>query len=92
MGCDHHRIGFLYDFDDTKAVTFQGLKDHIKRLKEVEVYFKETSGYERKFCAYTMQDYLDQRKSTNLIRFKFCPFCGEKIDWAMMRKEANEDG
>lgn len=28
------------------------------------------------------------RKSTNLTRFDFCPYCGKKIDW----KEIRENG
>lgn len=30
---------------------------------------------------YTMKDYIDRRKSTNITRFNYCPFCGEKINW-----------
>lgn len=30
---------------------------------------------------YTIKDYTDRRKSTNITRFEYCPFCGEKINW-----------
>ena len=36
---------------------------------------------------YTMKQYLDGRYSTNLSKFKYCPWCGEKIDWNKIRKE-----
>ena len=37
-----------------------------------------------------LKDYADGRKSTNLRRFKFCPECGEKIDWKAIRKGEND--
>lgn len=35
---------------------------------------------------FTLAQYLDKRYSTNLTRFNFDPFTGEKIDWAEIRK------
>lgn len=45
------------------------------------------------FCwkEYTLQDYADKRKSTNLIRFDFCPYCGRKIDWKKIKNEEVEE-
>lgn len=44
------------------------------------ITFKELNElYEQTVC--TRQDYYDRRKSTNLLRFNFCPICGEKIIW-----------
>lgn len=40
---------------------------------------------------YTMKQYLDGRYSTNLSKFKYCPWCGEKIDWGKIRKEILEE-
>ena len=34
---------------------------------------------------YTMKDYADKRKSTNITRFEYCPHCGEKIDWKKIK-------
>lgn len=34
---------------------------------------------------YTMSDYCDRRKSTDLTRFNYCPMCGKKIDWKAMK-------
>lgn len=35
---------------------------------------------------YTMFDYTDTTKKTNLIRFNYCPVCGKKIDWEELNK------
>lgn len=35
---------------------------------------------------YTMFDYTDTAKKTNLIRFNYCPMCGKKIDWEELNK------
>ncbi len=40
---------------------------------------------------YTLKDYADRRKSTNLRRFEFCPICGKKIDWKKIKKEKEDE-
>lgn len=37
------------------------------------------------------KQYTDFRFSTNLERFKYCPECGEKIDWKKIRIEIEEE-
>ena len=34
---------------------------------------------------YTMKDYADKRKSTNITNFDYCPFCGESINWKQIK-------
>lgn len=48
----------------------------IKTLKQVQPH-----------TIYTLKQYLDGRTSTNLQRFIYCPWCGEKIDWKRLRNE-----
>ena len=36
------------------------------------------------------KQYTDFRYSTNLERFKYCPECGEKIDWKKVMVEIEE--
>ena len=36
---------------------------------------------------WSLADYFDRRKSTNLTRFDYCPFCGKKIDWRWLKRE-----
>lgn len=40
---------------------------------------------------FTPKQYTDFRCSTNLERFKYCPECGEKIDWKKVRIEIEEE-
>lgn len=40
---------------------------------------------EKRSC-YSMKEYTDWRYSTNLTRFVYCPFCGEKIIWKDIKK------
>lgn len=64
-------IALYCTYDDYEFVTIEDLERHIARQDTV----------------YTMADYLDRRKSTNIVRFNFDPFTGKKIDWAKLRKK-----
>ena len=85
-------IGIINDYDNTSMVTLDGLKNHIKdRLElkqafERDVLFKD---YHRGIKGWTLADYCDRRKSTNLTRFNYCPLCGKKIDWKAIKGGAN---
>lgn len=70
--CDHH-IGLWYEFGMAYRVTLEQLKE----------YEKEGSDY----GDWTMEDYLDKDKETNLNRFDYCPKCGEKIEWDKMKED-----
>lgn len=35
---------------------------------------------------YNMADYTDWRRSTNITRFRYDPFTGEKVEWGRLRK------
>ena len=39
-----------------------------------------------KICVYTAKQYCDFRYSTNLQRFRYDPFTGEKIDWKKVKE------
>ena len=69
-------IGMYFEYDDTQLVTV----DELKALAE-----------ETLFCCYSFKDYCDKRKSTNLTRFEFCPYCGKKIDWKKIKNEEVEE-
>lgn len=43
--------------------------------------FSELLQHEKQNPFYTIKDYCNVSKPTNLYRFNFCPKCGEKIDW-----------
>lgn len=72
-----HIIGEWLEYEDTRIVTLEELKDAI------DDYNKYRWSHEKK-C--TLQDYANKRENTNFTRFEFCPMCGEKIDWKKIRE------
>jgi hypothetical protein len=67
---DHEcTIGIWYDYDYSRLVTFEKLKECNKAF----------------YCVYSMEQQLDWRFNTNLTRFVYCPYCGKKIDWEGMK-------
>lgn len=82
-------IGLLRLSSDSQTVSVSELKEHIaersrqnRQLRDLGVmshwlYYKE----------WTLRDYADWQKQTNLTRFNYCPECGQKIDWGAIRKE-----
>ena len=77
-----HIIGIVYDYEDTKLVTLKGLKEHIK-------YEQLCCKHGYRSSYYTLSQYCDKRYTTDMTRFEFCPFCGEKIDWSKIKRSDN---
>ena len=75
--CDHI-IGFIHDYDNSDIVTLDDLKQHVADAKY---------RYDHFFCNkyFTLSDYTDKRVSTDMTRFNYCPMCGEKIDWKLLK-------
>ena len=83
-------IGLLHHYEGDELVTLESLEDHIADnimhnvlvrsdpiLKDAkELYCKEWS----------IKDYADFRKHTDLTRFRFCPDCGKAIDWKKIKE------
>ena len=80
-------IGWLEEIDHSEWVTIEDLMRHIKNQKEYVEYCKNKYGEDKKF--YSLADYCDKRKSTNLTRFNYCPLCSKKIDWKAIKGGAN---
>ena len=81
-------IGILNDYDNTQMITADGLKQHIKEQEELQKAFaKDTmwKGFDLGIKVWTLADYCDRRKNTDLTRFKHCPECGKKIDWKALK-------
>ena len=76
-------IGLIHDYDDTRIVTLEELKEHIQWEKESRSPYFNWKTHE-------LSDYCDKRKNTDLTRFEFCPMCGKKIDWKAIKKEGAE--
>lgn len=77
-----HIVGMIHDYENTCLVTLKELKQHIE--------------HEKKCCEkgvwssyYKLSQYCDKRCNTDMTRFEFCPFCGEKIDWAKIKRSDN---
>ena len=87
MNTEHECIiGLLYQTDYVDLCTLSILENHIKERKEINrVAKKYMPEYVRP--EWTIYDYADRRKSTNLTHFTFCPMCGKKINWQEIRKK-----
>lgn len=71
-------IGIIWDYDNSRMVTFEELKERIEYLTEFRRPYPN-------WRTYQLSDYCDWRKNTDLTRFKFCPYCGKKIDWKALK-------
>ena len=83
-------IGLLhYNYDGYELVTLDGLKKRIafnRYYNEVLVPIYASNRENLKTKVWQLSDYGDFRKSTNLTRFKHCPYCGNAIDWKEIRR------
>lgn len=78
-------IGVLYNYEDTDIVTASELKLHIERQERLCDVYRNVGLSKPK--VWSLRDYADRRKITDLKRFSYCPECGKKIDWGAIRKE-----
>lgn len=79
MSCDHC-IGLLYNYDEAYLTTLPELKEHIKAFEETNRLYAFIPCFDGR-RVYTLKEYADFRRSTGLTRFRYCPYCGEKINW-----------
>ena len=89
-------VGLLHkDYFHSELTTLDELKEHIednKRLNEYKSEFYSLYNKKPRFNnVYTLKDYADKRKSTNLTRFEFCPYCGKRINWKKIKNEEMEE-
>lgn len=83
-------IGLVYKMDDSDLVTLDGLKNHIEDNWDFNK-FAVANGSPLRHKVYTIPDYADGRKATNMRRFAYCPDCGRKIDWKQIRRADDAD-
>ena len=87
MNCKCY-IGIINDYDNTRMTTLDGLKIHIKESLALKQAFETDPlyfGYNHGIKGWTLADYCDKRKNTDLTRFEYCPMCGIKIDWKAIK-------
>ena len=77
-------IGEINDWENTRLVNVASLVEQIKENLKHERFRVEICRCEPR-QVYTLKQYGDRRYKTNLIRFDYCPMCGEKIDWVAIR-------
>ena len=84
-------IGLLHHFDYSELVTLDELKDHIEDNKEFNKTLNDDpllrDCKELRAKIWTIKQYADKRKNTDLTRFDYCPTCGQLIDWKKIREE-----
>ena len=84
-------IGVLSHTDYTKLCTVTDLKNHIaeniefNNMLDDDPIFRECKRLRRK--VWTLKEYADGRRHTDLHRFNYCPECGKRIDWAALKGE-----
>lgn len=72
-------IGLICKTDYSELVTIDELKQHIKENEEFNEYAIKNGLSDIVNKVYSLEDYAS-RRNTNLMKFKFCPFCGKKIE------------
>ena len=77
-------IGILHITDDHEMATVQDVKEHIEDGNRFNEY-AENMGIPIMRAVWSMKEYADRRRSTDLKRFDFCPECGKKIDWKRIK-------
>jgi hypothetical protein len=88
-----HIIGVLWYYEGSHLATFDDVVKSVKDTCTLREYFergfgKVPEGFSR---AVPLEKYMDRRVSTNLERFDYCPFCGEKIDWKKLKERAKSE-
>ena len=82
-------VGMRNAYEYTDLVTLAELKEYIEREKRLAESHKDCEWLQSICNKYTLEDYCDKRKSTDLTRFEYCPWCGKKIDWKAIKGGAN---
>lgn len=83
-------IGLLWKTDYAELATVEDLKKHIKENEEFNEYATRNGYLFLVKTVFHLNDYAS-RKTTDLEKFKFCPFCGNKIDLKTMLFENKEE-
>ena len=89
-------IGLIHHYDNTRLVTLYELKEHIKEkldfndyidsIEYIERYYPHNYPFREK--VWTLKDYCDKRRNTDLTRFEYCPYCGKEIEWKKIKEDA----
>ena len=82
-------IGLLCNYERNRLITLEELKEHIAYNIEFNSSLDEDpilrNAKHLRAKEWTLKDYADRRKNTDLTRFNNCPCCGATIDWKEIR-------
>ncbi len=82
-------IGLLSHWEYSELITLEELEDHITDRIMFNVAVRSDpvlkSAKELYNKEWSLKDYADRRKSTNLQHFNYCPICGKCVDWKKIR-------
>ena len=82
-------IGEWINVEDKELITFEDLSTKIQEYNETYEYALNSfgqsfvDGFMKKK---NIEDYFDNRKSTNINKFNYCPVCGKEIQWKLMKE------
>lgn len=85
---ENHFIGQWLEYEHNELVTFKDLKRKVNKNNSTYEYAMKNYGEEFTkglIKKINIKDYFDNRKNMNLIKFNYCPYCGEKIDWKELK-------
>ncbi len=73
-------IGEFNDYGNTRVVTYKDLKEEVRPMNKF-YYVKKIK----------FSDFFDLRKLSGLNHFRFCPVCGQRIEWKKLLAQAKQD-
>ena len=86
--CENCIIGVLSDGENQRIVNAPALVKHIERQRELRKLYNSAKATvvfggldDHDIKAYSLRDYCEGIKCTDLFRFTCCPVCGHGIDW-----------
>ena len=83
-------IGMLHKHEYCELVTVDELKAYIAEKVEWNERLNHNRLARNIEClrekVWTVRDYCDWRRNTDLVRFRYCPDCGKAIDWKRIKE------
>ena len=80
-------IGLLNGYGGGDLTTVEDLKLVIAERLRFNANCKE-DGLPICRTVWSLKEYCDKRRSTDLTRFDCCPMCGKKIEWKRIKEDA----
>ena len=82
-------IGLFFGCENPCIITTSELKEKIRERKEDNKMLRAYGNDWAVKKEWSLKDYADRRKSTDMMRFDFCPVCGNKIKWNEIARDSD---